>query len=205
MSAGLTVTANYTYGKSIDDASDASPDKNVLTTGSTAGNVTFGAPRSTDRSISAFDIRHSFNTTFVYDLPFGRDHALLRDARPLWQWLAGDWTLAGLSPDGRVSVPAEVFRHQPAQRRSDAHGAAGPRARRAARQSAVEPRLSVEQCLRAVHQPGGIHAADQRRAGRCAADAQYPRADAALLRSRHPEELPRRPWRRSAYSCASIC
>ena len=54
-SAGLTVTANYTYGKSIDDASDASPDKNVLTTGSTAGNVTFGAPRSTDRAISAYD------------------------------------------------------------------------------------------------------------------------------------------------------
>jgi hypothetical protein len=96
MSAGLTLTANYTYGKSIDDASDASPDKNVLTTGSTAGNVTFGAPRSTDRAISAFDIKHSFNATFVYDLPFGHDHALMRDAAPLWQWLAGDWTTAGV-------------------------------------------------------------------------------------------------------------
>jgi hypothetical protein len=96
MSAGLTVTANYTYGKSMDDASDASPDKNVLTTGSTAGNVTFGAPRSTDRAISAFDIKHNFNTTFVYDLPFGRDHAWLRDAGTPLQWLVGDWTVAGV-------------------------------------------------------------------------------------------------------------
>jgi hypothetical protein len=96
MSAGLMATANYTYGKSIDDASDASPDKNVLTTGSTAGNVTFGAPRSSDRAISAYDIRHIFNTTFVYDLPFGKDHTWLRDAGTLRQWLVGDWTVAGV-------------------------------------------------------------------------------------------------------------
>jgi hypothetical protein len=96
MNDGLTITANYTFGKSIDDASDASPDKNVLTTGSTAGNVTFGAPRRTDRAISAFDVRHTFNTTFVYDLPFGRDRVLLRNAAAPWQWLAGDWTVAGV-------------------------------------------------------------------------------------------------------------
>ncbi len=96
MSSGLMVTANYTYGKSIDDASDASPDKNVLTTGSSAGNVTFGAPRSTDRALSAFDIKHNFNSTFVWDLPFGHDHALLHDAGSLMQALVGDWTVAGV-------------------------------------------------------------------------------------------------------------
>ena len=94
---GLSVTANYTYGKSIDDASDASPDKNVLTSGSTTGgHVTFGAPRSADRSISAFDIKHSFSSTFLYDLPFGHGRHFLTQAwRPV-QWVAGDWTLSGV-------------------------------------------------------------------------------------------------------------
>jgi len=94
VSRGLTFTANYTYGKSIDNASDASPDKNVLTTGSTAGSVTFGAPLNADRAISAFDIKHNFNATVLYDLPFGRGREFGIDAwRPL-QWLFGDWTVA---------------------------------------------------------------------------------------------------------------
>src|SRR5262249_18351922 len=68
VSAGLSFTANYTYGHSVDDASDASPDKNVLTTPSTQGHVTFGAPRSADRSVSSFDITHNFSSTLIYDL-----------------------------------------------------------------------------------------------------------------------------------------
>ncbi len=68
----------------------------MLTTGSSAGNVTFGAPRSTDRALSAFDIKHNFNSTFVWDLPFGHDHALLHDAGSLMQALVGDWTVAGV-------------------------------------------------------------------------------------------------------------
>jgi hypothetical protein len=96
MSRGLTLTANYTYGKSIDDASDASPDKNVLATGSTAGNVTFGAPRSTDRAISTYDIKHNFSSTFIYDLPFGRNRRFLAKAWKPLQWVAGDWTISGL-------------------------------------------------------------------------------------------------------------
>src|SRR5205085_962339 len=63
---GMTFTANYTYSKSIDDASDASPDKNVLTTGVTnGGDVTFGAPLSLDRSLSAFDVPHAFSATYI--------------------------------------------------------------------------------------------------------------------------------------------
>ena len=34
--------------------------------------MTFGAPRSADRSLSTYDIEHSFASTFIYDLPF--DH-----------------------------------------------------------------------------------------------------------------------------------
>ena len=94
--AGLTFTANYTFGRSMDDASDASPDKNVLTAGSTQGHVTFGAPRSADRSLSTYDIEHSFASTFIYDLPFGAERKFLDHAWKPIDWLAGDWTISGL-------------------------------------------------------------------------------------------------------------
>jgi hypothetical protein len=91
------VTGNYTFGKSIDDASDASPDKNVLTTGVIqGGSVTFGAPRSADRSISAFDIKHSIASTFIYDLPLGRDRRFLAHAPKPINAVLGDWAVTGV-------------------------------------------------------------------------------------------------------------
>jgi hypothetical protein len=94
---GLTFTANYTYGKSLDNASDAGPDKNVLTSGTTqGGDVTFGAPLSTDRSLSAFDIKHAFSSTYIFDLPFGRGRKLLGGAGGPLNALVGGWTTAGV-------------------------------------------------------------------------------------------------------------
>jgi outer membrane receptor protein involved in Fe transport len=93
---GLSFTANYTYGKSIDDSSDASPDVRVLTTGSTLGQVYYGAPRSGDRSLSSFDIKHNFNTTFVWDLPIGRKRWLFSDAPKIVDSIIGGWTVSGV-------------------------------------------------------------------------------------------------------------
>ena len=68
---GLTYTANYTYGKSIDTASSAGGDKNVLTPvgGQVGGQVAFGGTRANDRSVSTFDQRHVIHGTVIYDLP----------------------------------------------------------------------------------------------------------------------------------------
>ncbi|HWS87539.1 MAG TPA: carboxypeptidase-like regulatory domain-containing protein [Pyrinomonadaceae bacterium] len=93
---GLTFTANYTYGKSIDDASDASPDTRVLTSGSTLGHVTYGVPRSVDRSVSAFDVKHAFSSTFVWDIPIGRGRWLLADAPGVVDAVLGGWSVSGL-------------------------------------------------------------------------------------------------------------
>jgi len=94
---GLTFTANYTYGKSLDNASDAGPDKNVLASGTTqGGDVTFGAPLSADRSLSAFDIKHAFSSTYIFDLPFGRGRKLLSGAGGPLNTLVGGWTTAGV-------------------------------------------------------------------------------------------------------------
>lgn len=96
LSSGLSVTANYTYGKSIDDASDASPDVRVLTTGSTLGQVYYGAPRSSDRAISTFDIKHNFSSTFVWDLPFGKKGWFFKESPAIVDAIIGGWTASGV-------------------------------------------------------------------------------------------------------------
>ena len=94
---GLTLTGNYTYGKSIDDASDASPDKFVLATGViSGGQVTFGAPLRSDRAESAFDIPHSVSATYIYDLPFGRGRRFLENAWTPIRVIAENWTTSGV-------------------------------------------------------------------------------------------------------------
>ena len=95
-SAGLSFTANYTFGKSIDDASDSSPDVRVLTTGTTLGQVYYGAPRSGDRAVSAFDIKHNFSSTFVWELPFGKKGWLLKDVHPVVDQVIGGWSVSGI-------------------------------------------------------------------------------------------------------------
>jgi len=91
---GLTVISNYTFGKSIDDSQGAS-DKFVLSTGQVSGQASFGAPRSNDRSVSTFDQKHSFNTTFIYDLPFGQGRKFLSDSWAPVKTLVGGWTTSG--------------------------------------------------------------------------------------------------------------
>ena len=75
---GLTFTANYTYGKSIDTASSAGGDKNILTPvgGQVGGQVAFGGTRANDRSVSTYDQRHVIHGTVIYDLPFGKGRQL---------------------------------------------------------------------------------------------------------------------------------
>src|SRR6202000_2453225 len=53
---GLTYTANYTYGKSIDTASSAGGDKAILTPigGQVQGQVAFGGTRANDRAVSTY-------------------------------------------------------------------------------------------------------------------------------------------------------
>jgi hypothetical protein len=97
LGGGVTFTANYTYAKSIDDASYSGGDKNVLTSvgGFTDGQAAFGAARSNDRSVSTFDQRNVINGSFIWDLPFGRGRQLLKSSPKLVQYLAGGWALSG--------------------------------------------------------------------------------------------------------------
>jgi hypothetical protein len=99
---GLTLTSNYTYGKSIDDASSAGGDKNILTAvnGQVDGQIAFGGTRRNDRSVSTYDMRHVINTTYIWDLPFGRGravgaHLFERPWGKALDFAVGGWTTSG--------------------------------------------------------------------------------------------------------------
>ena len=109
---GFSYTANYTYGKSMDNASDSGgvrfTDFNPVRTN---GHIAFGAPLSSDWSVSTFDIKHAFAASFLYDLPFGRGRAFLTDARGLVEGLVGGWTVSGVGPHpGRSAARARAPR-----------------------------------------------------------------------------------------------
>jgi hypothetical protein len=95
---GLTFVANYTYGKSIDTASSAGGDKNVLTSvgGQVGGQVAFGGTRADDRSVSTFDQRHVIHGTAIYDLPFGKGRQFGNNVWKPLDFVFGGWTLSSL-------------------------------------------------------------------------------------------------------------
>ena len=95
---GITLSSNYTWGKSIDDASSAGGDKNVLTNvgGQTDGQVAFGAARSNDRSVSSYDQRHVINNSLIWDLPFGRGRKYLSHTWRVLDFVAGGWTATSI-------------------------------------------------------------------------------------------------------------
>jgi hypothetical protein len=96
---GLTLSTSYTFGKSIDDASDASPENNTLTTPTTigGGETNFGGSRSLDRSVSTFDVKHNFVLSALYDLPVGRGRAFFANMPRLANAALGGWTVSGIA------------------------------------------------------------------------------------------------------------
>ncbi len=96
---GLTFTTNYTYGKSIDTASSAGGDKNILTSvnGQVGGQVAFGGTRANDRSVSTYDQRHLIHGNAIYDLPFGSGRKFGAHMPRAFDALAGGWTVTGLT------------------------------------------------------------------------------------------------------------
>lgn len=108
-SGGLTYTANYTYGKSMDNASDSGgvrfTDFNAVRTN---GHVMFGAPLEADWSVSTYDVKYAFSTSVLYDLPFGRNRRFMSNAGRFMNAVVGGWSLSGV---GRIQggVPLVVF------------------------------------------------------------------------------------------------
>ncbi|HJU56599.1 MAG TPA: carboxypeptidase-like regulatory domain-containing protein [Pyrinomonadaceae bacterium] len=86
---GFSMSANYTFSKSIDDASDPGGTTNEANLPQDVRD------RDAERALSSFDHTHRFVASGLVELPFGRNKRFLN--RPgLLSALAGGWRLTGI-------------------------------------------------------------------------------------------------------------
>jgi hypothetical protein len=88
---GLTWDLNYTYSKSMDDASG-------LQTGGTFGSAfILNALRQQDaRSVSDFDLTHIVNFNSVWEVPIGRNKQLFSGMGKIADFFLGGWQLSSI-------------------------------------------------------------------------------------------------------------
>ena len=205
---GLTYTANYTYGKSIDTASSAGGDKNVLTPvgGQVGGQVAFGGTRANDRSVSTFDQRHVIHGTVIYDLPFGKGRQLLNNTWKPLDWVIGGWTTTALVRLN-TGFPYMVYLSDTNQLGDLTHSA----------RPDLNPGVPIVNPLYDRNCPAGtgcqpylnpsaLRASRARRPRHRAAHPRWrPWPVAAVLRPLHPEELPYRRERQAPPAVPPRC
>jgi hypothetical protein len=97
LNKGLSFQLAYTWGLSKDNRS-FDPVFTTVATGTSqiAANTPFdNNNRDLNYSWSDFDRRHSFQGTYVYELPFGKDKLIGSDAPAVVNYLISGWQLAG--------------------------------------------------------------------------------------------------------------
>ncbi|MBV9082396.1 MAG: hypothetical protein JOZ62_06975, partial [Acidobacteriaceae bacterium] len=93
----LTFYTNFRWSKSLDNASDSSPDKQALSTGSVGGGqYSFGGTAAGDKSVSTYDIPYEWNFVGIYDVPYGSGRRFGSNASYPLRAVFGDWTLSGV-------------------------------------------------------------------------------------------------------------
>jgi len=90
---GFQFDANYTYSKSIDLSSDAT---RIDWVGGLGGQITNAWDPAQNKGPSDYDLRHQFNTNFIFDLPFGRNRWIGHDSNKVVDAFIGGWELSGL-------------------------------------------------------------------------------------------------------------
>jgi hypothetical protein len=88
----LTMSNSYTWSHAIDNTSSF-----LGTTFDSSLPASSNLPLNAQRSNSAYDQRHRFVDTFVYQLPFGRGGIFLRDAHGWLNQLVAGWSIAGIT------------------------------------------------------------------------------------------------------------
>jgi hypothetical protein len=96
-SRGLTMGAQWTWGHSLGNTGGS----NEAQTQTDPYNF------ERDRGNNAFDVRHSFNASVMYDLPFGRGHRRLANANRALRAVLGDWEIGGVI-NARTGLPIDL-------------------------------------------------------------------------------------------------
>lgn len=88
---GISWDANYTFSKSLDDASG------IQTSGVFGAAFIHNALRQKDnKSVSDFDVRHIFNMNSIVELPFGKGRRFLNGSNSFVNGLIGGWQLSSI-------------------------------------------------------------------------------------------------------------
>jgi hypothetical protein len=99
---GLSFDFNYTWSHSIDNGSSA--ESGAGKQGAAIQNI-FNAKEF--RGSSDFDVRHNISANYLFELPFGKDKALFRNA-PSWvNGIIGGWQIASVMRY-RTGLPTSV-------------------------------------------------------------------------------------------------
>jgi hypothetical protein len=89
---GVSWDLNYTWSKSLDDASGL---QNAATFGGSS--FILNALQQEDfRSFSDFDLRHIVNANAIWDIPIGRGRTLLKDTNRFVDAVVGGWQLSSI-------------------------------------------------------------------------------------------------------------
>ena len=90
--AGFYMNSSYTWSHSIDDTSSF-----LGTTFDAENPASSAVPLSEQRGNSAFDQRHRFVNTFVYQLPFGRGARFPSASHGILNQIVSGWSLSGIT------------------------------------------------------------------------------------------------------------
>lgn len=102
LSHGFTLLSSYAWGKSIDNGSG------VRTTDGDALTPSNNYNLRAERGRSAFDFRHRWTSSFLYELPFGKGKRFLGSANALTDAVLGGWRVGGIITL-QSGFPASIF------------------------------------------------------------------------------------------------
>jgi hypothetical protein len=104
---GLTTNVQYTLGRSRGTTGGS----NEANTAANNANPNDLAAFDYDNGYNNFDVRHTFNLSLLYSLPYGRGRKFGADAGGVAQALLGDWEIGGiLNARSGLPVPVQIVR-----------------------------------------------------------------------------------------------
>jgi hypothetical protein len=113
---GVSVNAQYTLGRSKGNTAGSNE---ALTA---ANNARALSEFDYDNGYNNFDVRHTFNLSLLYPLPYGHGRAFGQNASALTQALLGGWDIGGIV-NARSGTPVNVIIVRPDFLYRDASGA----------------------------------------------------------------------------------
>jgi hypothetical protein len=125
--SGLSMNAQYTLGRSRGNTAGS----NEATTA--ANNARTLEQFDYDLGYNNFDVRHTFNLSLLYSLPYGQGRKFGSDANAVAQALLGGWDVGGiLNARSGVPVPVQIVRPDIVYQDAAGNIFAGPAAGRTA-------------------------------------------------------------------------